>query len=360
MKLDDGAQSVLQQRQQVKLKMPSLVHLTKPKRVTTIRRFVQFISLVAILYGGWLFPHAIETPLPRIKPGIPRTTLYERNRILWVSGEEAVIELYLPILACRFVAHSPLFRSCFLHCLSENLTWLTSLKVLLPHILLFLVLTLLLGRWWCGWICPLGAMQDALTWLRQKFAIASLVCQQPLRQFLFNMRHLLLWLTVAISILIAFPIFGRGGVNDSLFLVYCQICPARLIYPPFGGVNPCWYDTTNGITIFLTILGLTFFATFFVSFLIPRFWCRICAIGALLSYFNRGAFLTLEKHHKKCTSCGACRRCCPMDIERVYREKNLKVVTDPECLLCFRCVEVCPERNCLSAKIFGKTLVRSW
>ncbi|MFA4029906.1 MAG: hypothetical protein GDYSWBUE_001215 [Candidatus Fervidibacterota bacterium] len=349
----------LRRRSSTPSKLPT-IYPAKRKRVTTIRSIVQFVSLLAIIYGGWLFPHAIDTPLPRIEPGIPRTTLYERNRILWVSGKEAVIELYLPTLACRFAPRSPLFRSCFLHCLSENLTWLTSLKVLLPHIIFFLALSILLGRWWCGWVCPLGAIQDALTWLRRKFTIAPLDCPQPLRRFLFNMRHLLLWLAIAISFLIAFPAFGRTGVNDSLFLVYCQICPARLIYPLLGGINPCWYDTTNGITIFLTILGLIFFAAFFVSFAIPRFWCRICAIGALLSYFNRGALLTLEKQHRKCTSCGACRRCCPMDIERVYREKRLKIVTDHECLLCFRCVEICPEKNCLEAKILGKTLVRSF
>lgn len=336
-----------------------LTYPPKPKRITTIRRIVQIISLIGILYGGWLFPKALETPLPRIEPGVPRTTLYERNRILWVSGKEAVIEMYLPVLACRFVARSPLFRSCFLHCLSENITWLTSLKVLLPHIILFLILALIAGRWWCGWVCPLGTMQDALTWLRQRFAIAPTDCPQQLRHFLLNLRNLLLWITIAISALIAFPILGGTGVNDSLFLVYCQICPARLIYPPLGGINPCWYDTTNGITIFLTLLGWIFFAMFFISFIITRFWCRICAVGALLSYFNRGALLTLEKQHWKCTFCGSCRRCCPVDVERVYREKERRVVTDSECLLCLTCVEVCPEHDCIQVKIAGKTLAHS-
>jgi len=177
--------------------------------------------------------------------------------------------------------------------------------------------------------------------------------------FLFKTRHFLLFATLAISALIAFPLLGRTGANDSLFLIYCQLCPGRLVYPPLGGVNPCWYDTTNATTILLTGVGWFTFGAFFLGFAIPRFWCRVCAVGALGSYFSRGALLTIEKNSRKCTSCGACRRCCPVDIERVFREKEKLVVTDPECIGCLTCVEVCPEKGCLKARLLGKQLVTS-
>lgn len=330
-----------------------------PKRITLVRRIVQAIAFVLLLYGAFIW-HPTEVPLfPKIEPGTPRTTLYERGRILWVSGKESVIELYLPILACRFIAKGGLFKSCDLHMLSENITWKTSLKVLLPHIFFLVLLLVLAGRFWCGWICPLGAIQDAMTWLRQRFGLPPKSLTPSLNRFLFNLRHFLLFFTFSISALIILPIFGRVGVNDALFLFYCQICPGRLIYPPFGGVNPCWFDTTNAITIFMTGLGWLFFAIFFLSFVIPRFWCRICAVGALASYFNRGALLTLEKNHRKCTSCGVCRRCCPLQIERVYREKEKRLVTDADCILCLTCVDVCSEKGCLETRFLGKKVVSS-
>ena len=61
----------------------------------------------------------------------------------------------------------------------------------------------------------------------------------------------------------------------------------------------------------------------------------------------------------KCTYCGTCQRCCPVDIESVYKERSKLTVTDPKCLLCLRCVQECPEEGCLEANFGGKTIVRS-
>lgn len=329
------------------------------RRVTTTRRIVQVVFFGLILYAAFLIPHSIGTPLPKIESGTPRTTLYPRDRILWVSGKESVVDLYLPILACRFVAKGGFFKSCALHVLSENITWKTALKVILPHLTFLAVLTFIFARAWCGWACPLGAVQDAFGWLRRQARIAPWHVPDSAQAFFGNLRHVLLWVALAISALIALPILGRVGVNDALFLIYCQICPGRIVFPLLGGVNPCWTDWTNGITTFMTFLGWGFLAFFAFSLMVPRLWCRICGVGALLSYFNRGGLITLEKRASRCTFCGTCRRVCPVEIDRVYTERDNRVVTDSTCTLCLRCLESCPEPGCLSAKLAGLTLTRS-
>lgn len=332
----------------------------RPKRITLARRIVQVGLLVVILYGAFIWTRPVDSSLfPRIPSGEPRTTQYSRDRILWVSGQESVLDLYLPVLACRFVARGGLFKSCSLHLLSENITWRTSLRIMAPQLFFIVLLCVIAGRFWCGWTCPLGTIQDGMTWVRQRLAMPPLGLSDNTKRFLFRTRHFLLFLTLAVSTLIAFPVLGRTGANDSLFLLYCQLCPGRLIYPPLGGVNPCWYDTTSGITIFLTGVGWLTFAAFFLSFAVPRFWCRVCAVGTLSSYFSRGALLTLEKNNRKCTSCGACRRCCPVEVERVFSEKSKAIVTDAECIGCLTCVEVCPEKDCLKARLLGGRLVGS-
>jgi len=300
----------------------------------------------------------VETPLPRISPGVPSTTMYARNRILWVSGRESVVDLYVPCLACRFIARGGLFKSCIVHFFSENFTWRTSAKVMMPHILALVVMCLVGGRIWCGWMCPLGAMMDVMTWLRRLLARPRLALSLPWQRFLRNTSHVLLWGSLVISVVIAFPWLGQG-VNDSLFLIYCQFCPARLLYPEFGGVNPCWKDTTNALSIFLTGVGWFTLALFFVGLAVPRFWCRLCAIGALVGYFNRGALLTLEKQDRKCTSCGTCLRNCPVDVKRVYEQRSHPVVTDADCQFCLTCLEDCPEPGCLELKFAGRTIVKS-
>jgi ferredoxin-type protein NapH len=320
---------------------------------------VQVFSFALILYAVFIYPYHVRSPLMEIEPGTPRTTIYPRDRILWVSGKECIIELYLPVLACRFVAQGGTFKSCSLHLLSENITWRTSLKLLVPHLTFLAVLSFLFARGWCGWVCPLGAIEDVMSWLRRTLKIGPWRLSADWTKLFARLRQVLLWLSLGIAALTVLPAVGRTGVKDSLFLFYCQLCPARLVYPPLGGVNPCWYDFTNGITMFLTFVGWLTLGVFVLSFMVPRLWCRLCAVGALLSYFNRGGMMTLEKDLRKCNSCGTCRRVCPLQIERVYRERENPIVTDAQCTLCGRCVETCPQSDCLSLRFAGRPVVTS-
>jgi len=329
------------------------------KRITLTRRIVQTACFALLLYGVFLYDTPVRTPLPEIESGSPRTAIYPRARALWVSGESTVLELYPPTLVCRFVAKGGMFKACSLHMLSENLTWQSSLREVLPHLFLFLLLSFMFARYWCGWICPLGAVTDSLNGVRKVLRIPGWEVGRKTDVFFRGMSHILLWATLLISALIALPLLGLKGVNDSLFLVYCQVCPARIIYPTLGGVTPCLADTTNATTIFLTVLSLALLLFFMAGFFVPRLWCRVCAIGAMVSYFNRGGAAWIKKDVGKCTSCGTCRRCCPMDVETVYRQRELANVTDSACVYCLRCVEECPEKGCLEAKLLGKTVARS-
>ena len=198
-----------------------------------------------------------------------------------------------------------------------------------------------------------------MSWLRRQLRLGPWRLSAEWNGLFGKLRQVLLWLSLAIAALIALPALGGTGVNDSLFLFYCQLCPSRLVYPPLGGVNPCWYDFSNGITMFLTFLGWLTLGVFGLSFMVPRLWCRLCAVGALLSYFNRGGMMTLEKNLRKCNHCGTCRRVCPVQIERVYRERDNPIATDTQCTLCGRCVEACPQSKCLSLRFAGVSLVQS-
>jgi ferredoxin len=329
------------------------------RRITLWRRAVQAVCFAVILYGVFLWDRPVATPLPKIEPGTPRTSLYPRDRALWVSGADTVIELYPPTLACRFIAKGGLFKACALHMLSENLTWLSDPRKVVPHLFLFLLLAFLFARYWCGWVCPLGAITDFLNGVRKTLGIPGWQVGPRTDTFFRGLRHFLLWGSLAISLLIALPALGLKGVNDSLFLVYCQVCPARIVYPVLGGISPCLYDVTDAMTIFLTVLSGGFLLFFLAGFFVPRLWCRVCAIGALVSYFNRGGAAWIKKDAGKCTSCGTCRRCCPMDIEMVYRERKRADVTDAACLYCLRCIEECPEKQCLEAKLLGRTVAKS-
>jgi polyferredoxin len=110
----------------------------------------------------------------------------------------------------------------------------------------------------------------------------------------------------------------------------------------------------------LFVLGVVTVAAFFVR----RSWCRICPLGGLIALFNRFppfkwvSGVRLDKVEEKCTKCGICKRVCPTQVTEVYENKGGDVTT-ANCILCLRCVEMCPEEGCLNFKVAGKTAFKS-
>jgi formate hydrogenlyase subunit 6/NADH:ubiquinone oxidoreductase subunit I len=82
-------------------------------------------------------------------------------------------------------------------------------------------------------------------------------------------------------------------------------------------------------------------------------------VGAINSFFNKYALLTLQKDGSKCTKCRVCLRACPMDIEDIYEQMGKTNISSKECIHCYRCVELCPENDCLSVAFLEKKFIRS-
>ena len=74
--------------------------------------------------------------------------------------------------------------------------------------------------------------------------------------------------------------------------------------------------------------------------------------------FKQIALRRLHKDEEKCTKCGVCKRVCPTQVTEVYDEKGGDV-TVSRCMLCFRCVEMCPYEDTLKVKLAGKTIFKS-
>lgn len=217
--------------------------------------------------------------------------------------------------------------------------------------LLVVVLTLLLGRAFCGYICPLGFILDLLSPRKPKYSTdkVSYFSRAPL-------------LILAVFIIFSF-------LGSSFFFIFDPIVlltrsTVTLIYPLLDKIirtsgdflysveslRPYVDAATNvssGIFIFeqplryqLQILILALVLTVVVlSFLQRRFWCRyICPLGALLGLIGRVSLSGRKVSKEKCITCEKCIKACPLGA---VRESGL--VTDKSiCQLCFDCAEVCP------------------
>jgi polyferredoxin len=255
---------------------------------------------------------------------------------------------------------------------------------LLYVLIIIFAMSIVLGRLFCGWLCPFGFVMDLIILLRKAFKIRYRSLPDKLNKVLHQSRYVILlfflFLPVILWLIEPPPNFDFAVVMAQLFagpfrpytilldpmiplvvpwtgpLVVNQI---NLSYPYVQDIIT--YAGQNiGQIISIVFVGLTLVG----SFLIRRVWCRFCPTGASLAVANRfkgfkwAPMLHLDKDEEKCTKCGICKRVCPLQVTEVYEQKGGKITTSM-CMLCFRCVEMCPYEGCLKVNMAGKTVFKS-
>ena len=258
----------------------------------------------------------------------------------------------------------------------------------LTILIVILVLPLVLGRFFCGWLCPFGFYMDAITVLRKVFKIRHRVLPDRLNKFLHNFRYVLLLIFLGLPFILALidppPSLDFATLMALVFAGPFE--PFRVLLGPviplvvpwvgpleLGGVYFSYpyvqevilYSNVVFSEIFVTVTALVFVALTVVgSFFVRRIWCRFCPTGASIAVLNRfrgfkwAPVLHLDKDEEKCTKCGICKRVCPVQVDDVYDQKGGKITTSM-CMLCVRCVEMCPYAECLKVKLGGKTVFQS-
>ena len=327
-------------------------------KASTLRRISQVFFFIILIYTPFIFVAQIDTiifPFIEANPDVPRPEWYNPP-----TEYEQVFDTYGPVKTCRFIGgESRVFRACFLHFFSEGIVWATPLALMIPHILFFVFLAFLLGRFYCGWMCPLGFLQELMVIVRRRLGIPYKEIPERVRAFLATFRYAFVCFIIIMAIAVAIPALGLTFLQAEFSIIGCSTCPARIIFPLFSGNEPGYYSFSSPLYTIFAIIGITFLLMFFLSFIFNRLFCKVCPSGTILSVFNVGSMLSKEKDVKKCTRCGVCSRVCPMDNKNVYREKKNKKIDSANCIRCFSCIENCPEEGCLKVKFLGKSIMVS-
>jgi ferredoxin-type protein NapH len=174
----------------------------------------------------------------------------------------------------------------------------------------------LVGRAFCGWACPFGALHDLINALRGKKT------RNPRR-----------YGYVKYVVLVA--VLAAAWIGMDTF--FCKICPSGSLFAaiPFYVLNPNF----QGFSLFFYIHIVTLVATLGLAYVVSHFWCRyLCPLGAIHGAFNRLSLLRIRRDEDRCVGCQVCLQACEMGIEIL---EEIGVSTD--CTLCGRCVEACPE-----------------
>lgn len=194
----------------------------------------------------------------------------------------------------------------------------------------------ILGRTVCGWICPLGLIQELL----HRIPTPKIPKSQITRALSWLKYVILIVFVVAVTL-------WYGIVHDLPLPAFCKyICPAGTFEGAMGllPANPSFFD----------MLGILFTRKFVIMLVIGmacvfcyRSFCRfICPLGAIYGLFNRFNIIGVKVDAERCNHCGACVSSCGMDIRRVG---------DHECINCGKCMEVC-RQNAISIKAGKLTL----
>jgi ferredoxin-type protein NapH len=332
----------------------------KKVQIKHIRRAVQAIAFVLLIFGGFFITvkHVDSSFMPFVKP--PKIADVKMEHLLPNTQYDQVFDTYFPSRTCRYIgSDTRVYRACSMHFLTEIPIYGVPFLDYLPHLIFFTVLAFLLSRMLCGWLCPLGVMQDFLNWVRCKIGLGNLRLPRLFLDLFEKFHYAWLAFLFIMAVAIVIPAIGLIPLQKDLNVLTCNTCPGRIVFPLITGSDTGWWYFGSPLHIAISLLGLSFLLAFALSFFGKRLWCKLCPTGALLSLFNKGGAIIKEKDARRCTKCGICERVCPMDQKKVFEEKNKKIVNSYSCIQCFRCVDECPEDDALKVKFFKWTLFRS-
>ena len=228
--------------------------------------------------------------------------------------------------------------------------------------LITLAATIVFGRWFCGWFCPLGTLHNFFTairgarrkakleiggygrWQKAKYyvlvvllggALAGTNLAGWLDPFSFLYRSLATAvfpaLNAGIGMLFGWLYAANPGVG-SLRVTAASEPVYELLRKYFLAVKqPHYY---GGI-----LIGFLFAATLALNFYRPRFWCRyVCPLGGLLGLAGKNPVVRLKTSEEDCDSC----RLCLVDCQGGARPDSVTDWKPAECFYCFNCEADCP------------------
>ena len=367
----------------------------KTRRVSTLRIYAQAVAVVYVFMGLILGPFN----LPQWAPlGVtPRDRLVGNN----FFGNQFPDGLSVPILGCYYANGRtatcaiwqiqayifPFWNTGRGYAVLYSTSGLEKLGIVFG---LVIVMSLVLGRFFCGWLCPFGLYMDLLIRIRKITGKRHLNLSEKTNMKLRQSRYVIIAAFIVLSVVFSSAaIFGteiipgtrpggpqgtEAGIVSYINEPFCLVCPMRplcvlaecavgamkssyvfqIYYGPLYTLGFYVTSINLAVLILITILALAY----------RRFWCRICPLGGLTALFStftpfkQIALTRLHKNEEKCTKCGICKRVCPTQVTEVFDQKGGDV-TVSDCMLCFRCVEMCPYKDTLQVKVGGKTVFKS-
>ena len=179
--------------------------------------------------------------------------------------------------------------------------------------------TALWGRFFCGYLCSFGAMQELLAFVSKKLVPRKKRISAAADRILKFLKYAVLFATVLLVWALQLPVdssFSPWGVFGMLISGNGSVMLSAI--------------PTVGFAILVAIL--------IASFFVERFFCRyLCPLGALFTPLSRGRLFRIRRKESACSGCAQCSRACATGVAVHENDR----VTSGECIDCMRCTDVC-------------------
>lgn len=187
-------------------------------------------------------------------------------------------------------------------------------------------ITILMGRFFCGWMCSLGSFGDFIYSISRKIFRTKFKINEEVDEALKYFKYIVLALLIAA--IWSFDITTFKSYNP--WDVFGMISAIGKV-PDFSYII---VNLTGGLVLFIIIvIGSAF---------VERFFCRyLCPLGAVFTLTSKLRIAKIVKPSKKCGACRICTTNCAMGIP-LYKADE---VCSGECIQCMKCITACPRKN---------------
>ncbi|MBO4756392.1 MAG: 4Fe-4S binding protein [Bacteroidales bacterium] len=240
-----------------------------------------------------------------------------------------------------------------------KLQFLPAVLALNVGVVFFLILlTLVFGRVYCSVICPLGVLQDGISWLGTRKSKAPYKYKKELKWLRYGVWALFVIALIAgvqvfVALLAPYSAYGRMVQNllqplylwgNNLFAYLAEKAGSYAFYPREVWIRSL--PTFIAAAVMLVVIVV-------LSFKGGRTYCNtICPVGTTLSFLSRFAAFRPVIDADKCVRCKTCEIHCKAQCISITKEAVH--IDYSRCVDCFNCIDTCPKGGLKYRFAWGK------